>query len=78
MAKRNYPQSPPMREQVPNNPRLRIAIPLGLSEHIPEQEISPSPVAPNDNDDKFLGLFYRVDIESFNDWATVIQFMRGV
>ena len=65
-----------MREQVPNNRRLGIAIPLGFSEHIPEQEISPSPVNPNENDDNFLGLFYRVDVESLNDCATVSQFMR--
>ena len=66
-----------MREQLPNNPRLGIENPLGLPEHLPEQEMTPSAVAPNENDDKFLGIFYRVDVESKNDWATVTRFMRG-
>ena len=39
--------------------------------------MTPSPVAPNENDDNFLGLFYRVDVESSNGWATVTQFMGG-
>ena len=77
MENRNSPQSPPMREQVPTIPRLGIKIPLGLPEHLPEQEMTPSPIAPNENDDNFLGLFCRADVESFNNWATVSQFMRG-
>ena len=74
---KNSPQSPPMQEKIRNIPRLGIEIPLGLSEHLPEQEMTPSPVAPNENDDNFSELSYRVDVESSNDWATVTQFMRG-
>ena len=76
MANRKPPQPRPMREQAPNNPRLGIEIPLGLPEHLPEQEQTPSPVAPDENDDMFFWLLYRVDVESLNDWATVTQFMR--
>ena len=35
-----------------------------------------SPVVPNENNDSFLGIYYRVDVESLNDWATVTQIMR--
>ena len=76
MANRISPQSPPMREQIPNHPRLAIENPLGLAEQLPEQEMTPSPVAPNESDVNLLGLFYRVDIESLNDWARVTPSMR--
>ena len=76
-ANRKSPQPPSMREQVPNIPRLGIEIPLGLLEHLPEQEMTPSPVAPNEHDDNFLGFVYRVDVKSSKDWATVTQFMRA-
>ena len=66
-----------MREQVPNNPRLEIEIQVGIPEHSPEQEMTTSPVAPIENNDNFFGLFYRVEVEFLNDWATVTQFMRG-
>ena len=66
-----------MPKQVPINPRLGIELLLGIPEHLPEQELTPLPVAPNENDDNSLGLFYRVDVESLNDWATVTPFMRG-
>ena len=66
-----------MKEQVPNNARLGIEISLDLPEHLPEQELTPSSVAPNENDDNFLGLFYRVDVKSLKDWTSVTQFMRG-
>ena len=77
MANRNPLQSLQMREQVPNVPGLGNEIPLSVPEHIPEQEMTPSPVAPNENEDSSLGLFYRVDVESLNDWTTVTQLMRG-
>ena len=54
-----------------------IEIPLGLPEHLPEQEVTPSPAAPNENDDKIFGLIYRLDVEPLNDWATVTQFTKG-
>ena len=74
MAKRNSPQSPPMPEQVLTNPRLGIGIPV--PEHLPEQKMTPSPVAPTQNNDIFLGLIYRVNAEFLNDWATVTQLMK--
>ena len=66
-----------MRGQVQNIPRLKIEIPLGLPERLLEQELTFSPVALYENDDKFLGLFYRVYVESLNDWVTFTQFTRG-
>ena len=57
MAANNYsPQSPLFNDQVPISPRLRIETPLGLSEHIPQQKMTHSPVAPNEDNDKFHGL----------------------
>ena len=76
-ANDDSPRSPPSNEQVPNNQRLGIEIPLGLPEHMPQQEMTPSPVAPDENNDKFLGLCYRVDVEALDEWATVTSFMRG-
>ena len=61
----------------PNNQRLGIEIPLGLPEHIPQQEMTPSPVAHDEDNDNFVGLYYRVDVEALDDWATVTSFMRG-
>ena len=76
MANRNYRQCPPMREQVPKNPRLGYKIPLSILEHLPEQEMTTSPVAPNENDKNFSGLFYRAYVDSLSDCATVAQFIR--
>ena len=67
MAGRNSLQFSPMQEQVPNNPRMGIEFPLGLLQHLPQQEMTSSPVAPNENDDNFLKLFRRVYVESLND-----------
>ena len=78
MAAKNYsPQSPPLNDEAPINPRLGIEVPLGLPEHLPQQKITPSPVAPGENIDNFLGLYYRVDVEALDDLATVTQFMKG-
>ena len=71
------PRSPPLNEQVPNNQRLGIEIPLGLPEHMPQQEMTPSPVALDADHDYFLGLYYRVDVEALDEWATVTSFIRG-
>ena len=43
----NNDRSPPLNEQVPSNPRLGIEIPLGVPEHMLQQEMTPSPVAPD-------------------------------
>ena len=72
----NSPQSLPLNDQVPINPRLGIENRLGLPVHLPQQEMTDSLVAPEENNDNFLGLFYRVDVEALNDWATIIHIMN--
>ena len=76
-ANNDSPRFPPLNEQVPNNQRLRIEIPLGLPEHMPQEEMTPSPVVPDEDHDHFLGLDYRVDVEALSECATVTGFMRG-
>ena len=76
-ANNDSPRSPPLNEQVPNNQRLGIEIPLGLPEHMPQEEMTPSPVVPDEDHDHFLGLYYRVDVEALDEWGTVTSFMRG-
>ena len=76
-ANNDSPRSPPLNEQVPNNQRLGIEIPIGLPEHMPQQEMTPSPVAPGEDNDNFLGLYYRVDVEALDEWASVTSFTRG-
>ena len=76
VAYNNSPQSPTLNDQVPINPRLGIETPLGHPKHLPQQEMTPSPVAPDENNDNFLGIYYGVDVEALNDWATVTQFMK--
>ena len=76
-ANNDTPRSPPLNQQAPNIPRLGIEIPSGLPEHMPQQEMTPSPVAPDEDQDNFLGLCYRVDVEALDEWATVTSFMRG-
>ena len=39
--------------------------------------MTPSPIAADENNDSFLRLFYRVDVEALNEWAKVTQFMKG-
>ena len=75
-ANNDFPRSPPLNEQVPNNQRLGIEIPLGLPEHMPQQEMIPSPVAPDEDNDNFLGLYYQVNVEALDEWATNTRFMR--
>ena len=71
------PRSPLLNDRIPNNQRLGIEIPLDLPEHMPQQEMTPSPVVPDEDHDNFLGLYYRVDVEALDEWATVASFMRG-
>ena len=75
MAHRNSPQSPPQQDQVPK--QMRIGIENPLDPNMPEPELTPSPVAGDDESDKFLGLFYRVDVEALEEWAKVTIFMTG-
>ena len=69
MANRNSPQSPPLQDQVPN--QLRIGIEIPLDPDMLEPELIPSPVAGDDGSNKFLGIFYRVDVEALEEWAKV-------
>ena len=66
-ANNDSPRSPPLNEQVPNNPRLGIEIPLRLPEHKPQQKITSSPVAPKEDNDNFLGFYYRVEVEALDE-----------
>ena len=76
-ANNDSPRSPPLNDQVPNNQRLGIEIPLGLQEHMPQEEMTPSPVVPDKGHDHFLGSYYRVDVEALEEWTTVASYMRG-
>ena len=75
MANRHSPQSPPLQDQVPNQTRFGIEIPLYPD--MIEPELTPSPVAGDDGPDNFLGLFYRVDVEALEEWAQVTNFLMG-
>ena len=44
---------------------------------MPQQDITPSPVAPDEDNKKFLGFYYRIDVETLDEWATVKRIMRG-
>ena len=44
---------------------------------MPQQEMTPPPVAADEDNDNFLGLYYRVDVKTLDEWATVTSFMRG-
>ena len=76
-ANNESPRSPPLNEQRSNNQRLGIEIPLSLPEHMPQEKMTPSPVVPDEDHDQFLGLYYCVDVEALDEWATVTSFMRG-
>ena len=76
-ANNDSPRFPPLNEQVPNNQKLGIEILLGLPEHMPQEEMTPSPVVPDEDHEYFLGLYYRVDVEVLDEWARVTKFMRG-
>ena len=39
--------------------------------------MTPSPVVPDEDHDHFLGLYYRVDVEALDEWATVTSLMRA-
>ena len=39
--------------------------------------MTPSPVAPDENNNNFLGLHYRVGVGALNDCATVTRYMKG-
>ena len=50
-AKIDSPRSHPLNEQVPINQRLVVEIPLRLPEHMPQQEMTPKPVLPDEGHD---------------------------
>ena len=76
-ANNDSPRSPSLNQQRPNNQRLGIDIPLGFPEHMPQQEMTPPSVAPDKDHDNFLALYYWVDVEALDEWATATSFMRG-
>ena len=39
--------------------------------------MTPSPVAPDEDNDNFIAGYYRMDVEALNDWATVTSFLKG-
>ena len=39
--------------------------------------MTPSPGAPDENNDNFLGMCYRVDVEKLMDGATVTRIFKG-
>ena len=43
---------------------------------MPQQEMTPSLVAPHEDNDKFFGLYYRMDVGALNDRATVTNLMK--
>ena len=69
-------ESLPLHDQVPVNTRMGIEVPLGLPEHMPQQEMTPSPVAPDGDNDNFLGLYIRANVDALKDWTTVTNFMK--
>ena len=56
---------------------MRIGIEILLDPDMPKPELTPSPLAPDENIGDFLELYYGVDVEALNDWAAVTRFMRG-
>ena len=77
-ANNDSPRSPALNEQVPKNRKLGFEVPSSLPEYMPHQEVTPSPVAPDEDSDNFPGLYYRVHVEALDEWATVTNFMRGI
>ena len=76
-ANSDSPRSSALNKEAPNNPILGIEHPLALPEHKPQQEMTLSPVAPDEDHDNLPGLYYRVDVEALDEWAAVKSFMRG-
>ena len=76
-ANNDSPRFPPLNEQRLKNQRLGTEFPLSLPEDMPQEEMTPSPVVPDEDHDHFLGLYYRVDVEALDEWATVTSFLRG-
>ena len=38
--------------------------------------MTPSPVAPDEDNDNFVGLYYRVDVEALEEWVAFTILMR--
>ena len=55
---------------------MRIGIGNPLDNSLSEPELTLPPVAPNEKNDTFFGLCYRLDYEVFNDWASVTRLKR--
>ena len=75
MANRSSPRSPPLENQVPNQMRIGIEIPLD------RECLNPNYLLP-----RLLGIlgvatsmnpFYRADVEALEEWANVLNFKTG-
>ena len=75
MTNRSSAQSPPLKEQVPQQMRIGIEIPLDPD--MTEPELSPSPVAGDPGSDNCLGLFYCVDVEALETCGDDTNFLSG-
>ena len=64
-----------MQKQHPQQLGSRLEIPL--DENLPRLAMTQSPVGPDENNDKFISLYNRVDVEVLNNWAMNTLFMRG-
>ena len=56
---------------------MKIGIQINLDAHMPEPEFTSSTVAGDHGSDNFLGLIYRVDVETLEEWAKVTNFKMG-
>ena len=56
---------------------MRIGIYIPLDPYMPEPELTPSPVAGDHGSEKFMGFFYRVDVEALEEWVDVTNIMMG-
>ena len=75
MANRNSPQSSTLQHQVPN--KMRIGIEIPRYPDTPKPELTRSPLVGDEGPENFLGLFYRVDEETLEEWANIAKFMLG-
>ena len=45
---------------------------------MPGPDMTPSPLAPDENNNNFFGLCYRADFDAIYDCSTVTRMMRGI
>ena len=67
------PETPPLQDEVLNQMRIGIEVPLGPD--MPKPELTPVPVAGDDGSDKFLGFLPSGLLEAPEEWTNVTNFM---